>query len=134
MKWRMPRQNNAPAVRNTTITMIHSPDGSIPISAKISWEDEENTDQLRPESVTLRLSQNSQEINSANVTGSDGWTHSFGDFPVYVDGEKAEYTIAEDDIKDYSIVSRWTSSKTKAGRKSLSRSERCTQRNVIWLT
>ncbi len=86
------------------ITLIHSPEGTMPVNTNIIWQDEENIDGLRPERVTLHLSLNGQEIQSANVTESDGWKYAFGEYRIYVDGEEAEYIITEDDIDGYSIV------------------------------
>ncbi len=86
------------------ITLIHSPEGTMPVNTNISWQDEENIDGLRPERVTLHLNLNGQEIQSANVTESDGWAYAFGEYRIYVDGEEAEYIITEDDIDGYSIV------------------------------
>ena len=85
------------------ITLIHTPADTIPISAKIIWEDEENIDGLRPDSVTLRLTWKGDNIQSAIVSESDGWTCDFGLYRRYVDGEEAEYVITEDDIEGYSI-------------------------------
>ena len=97
------------------VTLIHSPESTMNVSAKIVWQDEEDIDRLRPESITLHLSRNGQEIDSADVTQSDGWAYAFGEYPVYVDGEEAEYVITEDDINDYSVVRGWNEDHTVYG-------------------
>ncbi len=73
---------------------------SIPVE-KI-WDDADDEDGLRPESITVYLLADGEVIATAIVTAEDDWAFTFTDLPKYRDGGIAiVYTIAEDVIDDY---------------------------------
>lgn len=53
------------------------------------WDDAENQDGNRPNSITVNLLANGKHIDSIKVTASDNWEYSFLDLPVYEAGKKS---------------------------------------------
>ena len=66
-----------------------------------SWQDENDKDGLRPESITIRLYADDEEVDSRIVTASDDWKWSFKDLPLAKDGQEIEYSIREDPVEGY---------------------------------
>ncbi len=70
------------------------------------WDDFENEDDLRPESITVHLyDKDGEEIQEVTLNDENEWTASFGNLDAYKDGEKLEYTISEDKVEYYELVS-----------------------------
>lgn len=82
----------------------------INISVEKIWNDDNNNDGLRPESITIRLYKGegadkvevtSYTLTSANTTDSGSWTYEFTDLPERENGKKIIYTITEDEVSNY---------------------------------
>lgn len=67
------------------------------IVVKKNWNDSNNSDGIRPDSVVVRVYQNGTEINHKTLDASNNWTAEFNDLsktdPV---GEDYEYEVKED--------------------------------------
>ncbi len=74
------------------------------LSGTKTWDDKENQDGKRPESITIHLFADSEEVDSVTVSKADGWSWTFSDLPTYKDGVEIVYTIAEDTVEDYTAV------------------------------
>ena len=83
-----------------TITMTHTPDVSVNARGTIAWDDDNNLDGIRPDSVTLDLYKNGGEepIASETVTAQNDWKFDLGTFPRYEDGELVAYRLVEEEI------------------------------------
>ncbi len=90
-------------IENLHITNKHVPETvEIPIEKK--WDDEENRDGVRPESITVRLYADGEEVASAEVKPDENgdWTYTFTDLPKYKEqGVEIEYTVDEDPVSAY---------------------------------
>lgn len=74
---------------------------TIDISGTVSWNDNSNKYQTRPDTVTVRLYRNGEEIDSVTVnTDSNVSTYSFTNLPQYnaETGEEYVYTVSQDTI------------------------------------
>ena len=73
------------------------------ISGQKIWVDEENKNNTRPASITVKLKQDGVEYTRKIVTESDKWSYIFENVPVYKDnvGTKYEYSIEEDYVEGY---------------------------------
>ena len=116
----------ANAVANVTITNTYTPEYTT-IKGSKTWEDANNQDGKRPESITIRLLANGTEVASKTVTAADGWRWSFDKdkngnlLKKYENGKLIEYTIAEDAVEGYSsgysddklnVINNYTPGKT----------------------
>jgi len=85
------------------LTNSHTPE-LINISAEKIWDDEENQDGKRPESITLRLYADDVEIKECTVTKDEDWKCSFDNLPKYKAGKEIEYTVEEDEVSEYTTA------------------------------
>ena len=97
---------------NKTITNTFTvPDEKVTVTAKKVWNDNNNSAQKRPNSVTLTVTgtgagvnvSKEQEITSANAVAGDSnaWEYTFTDLPKYDEnGDEVEYTINEKDLNN----------------------------------
>ncbi len=81
----------------------HIPD-TINIEGKKTWNDAENKDGIRPESITVTLLADLKPYETRTVTAADNWEWKFTNLPKYknVDGKVSEigYTIQETVVVD----------------------------------
>ena len=82
------------------ITNTHTPE-KISISGSKTWDDADNQDGKRPESITVRLLADGRVVSHKKITEKDNWSWNFEDLPVYEKGEKITYTIKEDSVENY---------------------------------
>ena len=79
---------------NFTITNTYTPE-VIEITAKKQWNDNNNQDGLRPESVEFELYKNNEATGTKKTLTGDNWTVTFDNLPVYENGQKITYTVKE---------------------------------------
>ena len=82
------------------ITNSHTPE-EIDLSGAKTWDDADNQDGKRPESITIRLYANGEQVEVVTVTAKDGWKWSFANLPKYESGSEIRYTITEDAVSGY---------------------------------
>ena len=94
------------AANGEAITNRHIPEPTeIPVTKE--WQDGENADGIRPDSITVRLYDGETEVKSATVTpDADGnWSYTFKDLPKYKDhGTEITYTVKEDPVPEYDTL------------------------------
>ena len=83
-----------------TLTNKHTPE-TIDISGTKTWNDKDDQDGKRPESITVRLLANGSEVKTAKVTEKDNWEYTFKGLPKYENGTEITYTVTEDAVTDY---------------------------------
>lgn len=82
-----------------TITNTHKPESFVLFIAKL-WDDEEDKDGVRPESVTINLLADGEIIDTTELGDFNMWTASY-ELPVYADGKEIEYTVTEEPVEGY---------------------------------
>ena len=93
-------------------TEVKNPDGSftitntyntetVTVSGNKTWNDGNDQDGKRPESITIYLLADGAEVTSKTVTAADGWAWTFANLPKYKDGATIKYTVKEAAIPDY---------------------------------
>lgn len=88
------------ATTEMTIEMTYVP-SSTTISAFATWEDGEDVDGLRPETLTVELYADGEPTGDRQVISVDtGWTVSWSNYPIYKDGSRIEYTFQIVDVPD----------------------------------
>ena len=102
------------------IINTHKPE-TTEVSGTKTWDDSNNQDGKRPESITVNLLANGEKVDSKEVTADNNWTYSFTDLPVYKAGQKLTYTVSEETVADYTttydgtnIKNSYTPGKTSA--------------------
>jgi len=83
-------------ITNTLIT--------IDIPVKKAWDDDDNRDGLRPQTVQLTLYADGVEQQTVTVSGTT-WSYTFEDLPKYNNqGKEINYTIKEKDVSGYTPI------------------------------
>ena len=90
-------------VNGYNILNTHKPE-TISIDGTKHWDDANNQDGKRPESIKVRLLANGTEVAEKDVTAVDDWTYSFTDLPKFADSKEIIYTVTEDTVTDYTTV------------------------------
>ncbi|MFA1818863.1 Cna B-type domain-containing protein [Virgibacillus oceani] len=85
---------------NIIITNAYTPE-EIEISGTKTWEDVDNEDYTRPESITVNILANGEVVHSIKVTEADDWNYSFTNLPKYKAGKEIDYSISEDAVEGY---------------------------------
>ena len=70
-----------------------------------TWNDNDNRDGNRPESITARLYADGIEVDSHVLTAAEGWNYTFLEKPRYKEDNRTEivYTVNEDAVPMYSV-------------------------------
>ena len=96
-------------VTNSHEPVIEEPE-MIEIKGTKTWNDEDDKDGIRPESITVNLFANGNPKDSTTVTAdsadeSGRWTYSFGELPkTDADGNDITYTVTEDEVPGYETI------------------------------
>ncbi|MBB6333865.1 Cna B-type domain-containing protein [Schaalia hyovaginalis] len=76
--------------------------GKTSVSVTKAWDDAEDQDGKRPESVKVQLFADGKALGSpVELSGSTGWTHTWTDLFLKDKGKEIAYTIVEDRIEGY---------------------------------
>ena len=82
------------------ITNKHE-DEVVDLAVRKVWNDNNDKHKVRPQSVTVRLYADGQEIDSVVLTAENNWQATFGELQKYIGGVEIEYTISEDAVEYY---------------------------------
>ena len=75
---------------------------TIDIDVNKVWEDDNDRDGKRPESIVINLLADGEAVAAAEVTADSDWSWTFEDMPKYRDqGVEIVYTITENEVADY---------------------------------
>jgi LPXTG-motif cell wall-anchored protein len=75
---------------------------TVTVSGTKVWNDADDQDGMRPDSITVNLMRNGEKLDSKLVTAEDGWAFLFAGLAKYdADGNEYVYTVAEDAVEGY---------------------------------
>ena len=81
-------------------TNTYAPE-NIQVSVIKIWEDEDNIDNTRPESITIVLYANGVAVEIKELSALDNWEWTFTDLAKYENGAEIVYTISEVEVEGY---------------------------------
>ena len=90
----------ADGVKERTVSLVNEEEQLISIEGEKVWDDAGN-EGARPETITVRLKANGEEVAHQEVTKGNGWKWKFENFPEYEAGQKIAYTVTEDAVENY---------------------------------
>ncbi|MHC5190540.1 Cna B-type domain-containing protein, partial [Enterococcus cecorum] len=89
------------------------------ITGTKTWNDNEDQDGKRPKNITVNLLANGKQVQSKEVSETDGWKYEFTNLPKYENGQEITYTVTENqvpeyntEIKGFDITNSYTPGKT----------------------
>jgi len=90
------------AVVGYDVTNTHTPE-AIEVSGSKTWEDNNNQDNIRPESITINLLADGEFVDNAVVEedAEGNWEWTFTNLPKYKAGKEIVYTIEEETVTGY---------------------------------
>ena len=83
------------------VSNTHEPEK---VSLKLTkvWEDGDDFDKIRPNSVSVILYANEEEKETIILSADEGWTKTIEGLDKYKDGKEIVYSLKETEVKDYS--------------------------------
>ena len=82
------------AADSFTITNTHTPE-TTSVSVSKVWDDANDQDGLRPDSITVQLLANGMAVKTLTLSADNMWTGTFSDLPVNDQGLPIVYTVDE---------------------------------------
>lgn len=84
-------------------TVAYSHDSErISLQVTKQWEDDNNRDGIRPDSVNVTFNGSDGSTYDAQLSSKNGWKYDFSDLYSYNDGKKIRYSLTEMDVEGYS--------------------------------
>jgi len=91
---------NAEDHGNIIISNSYTPE-TINVDGVKTWDDAENQDGIRPETVTINLLADGNPADSLDISAEDNWNYEFTNLPKFEDGEEIVYTVEEEEVAGY---------------------------------
>lgn len=83
-----------------TITVINEHEPVKTITVTVTWNDENNKDNIRPDKVTVKLADGTTAVSTKEIK-NDSWKHVFENIIVFNGDDKASYTVTQDAVNGY---------------------------------
>jgi len=101
------------------ITNHHTPE-TISYKVTKNWEDYNNADQIRPDSITVKLYKIVNGVRAVKqtftISAQNNWTYEFTNLPRYEGGKEITYDIVEDVVAGYVASYSTTDNTTDDGK------------------
>lgn len=83
-----------------TIAVINTHEPVKNITVTVTWNDESNKDNIRPDKVTVKLANGTTAVSTKEIN-NDSWKHVFENIIVFNGDDKASYTVTQDAVNGY---------------------------------
>lgn len=83
-----------------TIAVINTHEPVKTITVTVTWNDENNKDNIRPDKVTVKLANGTTAVSTKEIK-NDSWKHIFEDISVFNGSDKVSYTVTQDAVNGY---------------------------------
>ena len=90
-------------ISKDTIKNIHA-SSKISIEGEKIWDDNDNNDGKRPESIRIVVKANGKDTAFSEVTEETNWMFSFTDLYEFEGGEKINYSLDEEEVAEYTAT------------------------------
>ena len=71
------------------------------ITVEKVWDDADDQDGIRPESVTVKLMAGKEVVKEEVLNEENKWSYTFTDLDVNAEGKAIKYTVEEDEVEGY---------------------------------
>ena len=82
------------------VTNTHIPEVT-KVSGTKTWNDADNQDGIRPDSIVVKLNGSDGSERCMTVTAEDNWAYTFKLLPKYKCGKEIVYTVSEKEVEGY---------------------------------
>lgn len=83
-----------------TIAVINTHEPVKTITVTVTWNDENNKDNIRPDKVTVKLANGTTAVSTKEIN-NDSWKHVFENIIVFNGSDKVSYTVTQDAVSEY---------------------------------
>lgn len=83
-----------------TIAVINTHEPVKTITVTVTWNDENNKDNIRPDKVTVKLANGTTAVSTKEIN-NDSWKHVFENIIVFNGSAKVSYTVTQDAVSEY---------------------------------
>lgn len=83
-----------------TIAVINTHEPVKTITVTVTWNDENNKDNIRPDKVTVKLANGTTAVSTKEIN-NDSWKHVFENIIVFNGDDKVSYTVTQDAVNGY---------------------------------
>lgn len=83
-----------------TIAVINTHEPVKTITVTVTWNDENNKDNIRPDKVTVKLANGTTAVSTKEIN-NDSWKHVFENIIVFNGSDKVSYTVTQDAVNGY---------------------------------
>lgn len=83
-----------------TIAVINTHEPVKTITVTVTWNDENNKDNIRPDKVTVKLANGTMAVSTKEIN-NDSWKHVFENIIVFNGSDKVSYTVTQDVVSEY---------------------------------
>lgn len=83
-----------------TIAVINTHEPVKTITVTVTWNDENNKDNIRPDKVTVKLANGTMAVSTKEIN-NDSWKHVFENIIVFNGSDKVSYTVTQDAVSEY---------------------------------
>ncbi|MCR5113191.1 MAG: Cna B-type domain-containing protein, partial [Acholeplasmatales bacterium] len=87
------------------LNLYHTPENAFEVSGTVEWVDEDDTNGVRPDSVSVNLYADGELKETVIATSATGWTWAFTGYPKYADGSLIDYEVKQTPVDDYYVSS-----------------------------
>lgn len=87
----------------TTVKFVNTVSDTTSVTVTKVWDDENNRDFKRPDTITVQLLKNNAPVDNAakTISANKNWTVTWDNLPKYENGQKISYTVAEQTVTGY---------------------------------
>ena len=94
-------QNETKKSESSTKQNTENENEKTKVSVNLIWNDSNNNDRVRPESVKIELYADGKKVKETYISENDDWKRTFENLPKFKDGKEISYTIRQKKIKHY---------------------------------
>ena len=76
--------------------------GTVSVKVEKTWDDDNNRDGLRPDSIYVTLKGSDGSSYDAELNAKNNWKYEFSDLYSYASGKKITYSLSEKSVEGYS--------------------------------
>ena len=91
------------SVNGYNITYSHTNE-TVKVNGTITWNDNNNALNLRPNKVVVTLLENGVESQTTEVEESDNWQFEFANLPKYKNSSEVTYTVSSQSLENYNLT------------------------------
>ena len=101
-KYTVDNRQSEESIHDFIITYTHEPEET-QVSVEKIWDDSNNKEGFRPDTVTIKLLANGEEAGTVTLNADNEWKYVWTELLKYEDGDEIMYTVEEAQVANYKV-------------------------------